>query len=422
MLTTVIIILSLLLSFFFSGLEIAYVSANKLQMHVESRKISLTGRLFSRITNSPVRFLATLLLGNTLALVLFGVFSSAVLEEMLRSFHFSGLSVLAIQSIITTFIVLVIADFIPKNLFRANPNRVLKIFTLPCIIAYYVLLPFTLAVLALVNFLMRKIFRVALVRFKSTFTKTDLFSYIDDHAQTDDENPGEVEHEVQIFRNALTFPDVKVRDCMIPRMDIAAVEISEGFEKLKKVFEKTELSRVAVYKDSIDNIIGYVHFHAMFKKVDDIQQIVIAAPLVPESMPAKDALRILMQQHKNLSVVVDEFGMTSGIITTEDILEEIFGEIEDEHDRDELTEKQISENEFIFSARLKIDEINSNYNLDIPVSNDYMTLGGFILNHTGSIPKAREVIVIHNFSIKILSSTPTRIEQVYLTREKKENE
>jgi len=422
MFTTVIIILSLSFSFFFSGLEIAYVSANKLQMYVESRKVSLTGRLFSRITNSPVRFLATLLLGNTLALVLFGVFSSAVLEDVLSHFHFSGLSMLAIQSIVTTFIVLVIADFIPKNLFRANPNRVLKIFTLPCIMAYYILLPFTLAVLAFVNFLMRKVFRVAFVRYKSTFTKTDLFSFIDDHSSAADIDQGEVEHEVQIFKNALTFPDVKVRDCMIPRMDIAAVEIGEGFEKLKEMFEKTELSRIAVYKDSIDNIIGYVHFHAMFKKVDDIQSILISAPLVPESMPAKDALRILMQQHKNLSVVVDEFGMTSGIITTEDILEEIFGEIDDEHDREELTEKQISKDEFIFSARLKIDDINSSYGLGIPVSNDYMTLGGFILNHTGSIPKAREIIVIHNYSIKILSSTPTRIEQVYLTREKKENE
>lgn len=422
MFTTFIIILSLLLSFFFSGLEIAYVSANKLQIWVESRKVSLTGRLFSRLTKSPVRFLATLLLGNTLALVLFGVFSSAVLEDMLSTFHFSNLAMLGIQSIVTTFIVLVIADFIPKNLFRANPNKVLKIFTLPCIIAYYVLLPFTLAVLGFVNFLMRKIFRVTLVRFKSTFTKTDLFSYIDDHSSANDETPGEVEHEVQIFRNALTFPDVKVRDCMIPRMDIAAVEIGQGFDKLKEMFERTELSRVAVFKDSIDNITGYVHFHAMFKREVDIQKILIPAPLVPESMPAKDALRILMQQHKNLSVVVDEFGMTSGIITTEDILEEIFGEIEDEHDRDELTEKQISSDEFIFSARLKIDDINTNYGLNIPVSSDYLTLGGFILNHTGSIPKARETLTIHNFSIKILSSTPTRIEQVYLTREKKENE
>lgn len=422
MLTTVIIILSLLFSFFFSGVEIAYVSANKLQMYVESRKVSLTGRLFSRITNSPVRFLATILLGNTLALVLFGIFSSAVLANVLSQFHFGSFTILAIQSIITTFIVLVIADFIPKNLFRANPNRVLQLFTFPCIIAYYILLPFTLAVLAFVHFLMKKIFRVPLVRYKSTFTKTDLFSYIEDHSNAHDKTAGEVEHEVKIFRNALSFPDVKVRDCMIPRMDIVAVEISEGFEKLKEIFEKTELSRVAIYKDSIDNIIGYVHFHAMFKKVDDIQSILIPAPLVPESMPAKDALRILMQQHKSLSVVVDEFGMTSGIITTEDILEEIFGEIADEHDREELTEKQISANEFIFSARLKIDDINTKYGLDIPISNDYLTLGGYILNHTGSIPAVRETVVIHNFTFKILSSTPTRIEQVYLTREKKENE
>jgi putative hemolysin len=421
MLTTLIIIISLLFSFFFSGLEIAYVSANKLQMYVDSRKETLTGRLFSRITNSPVRFLATLLLGNTLALVLFGVFSSSVLVNLLSGFHFSSLGMLGIQSIITTFIVLVVADFIPKNLFRANPNRVLKIFTLPCIMAYYILLPFTLAVLAFVHFLMRKVFRVALVRYKSTFTKTDLFSYIEDHSNATTEKPGDVEHEVKIFRNALSFPDVKVRDCMIQRMDIAAVEIGEGFEKLKEVFEKTELSRIVIYKDTIDNILGYVHFHAMFKKIDDIHAILLPAPLIPESMPAKDALRILMQQHKSLSVVLDEFGMTSGIITTEDILEEIFGEIDDEHDRDDFTEKQISANEFIFSARMKIDDINSKYGLNIPASGDYLTLGGFILNHTGSIPKAKEILVIHNFSIKILSSTPTRIEQVYLTREKKEN-
>jgi putative hemolysin len=422
MLTTFIIILSLLLSFFFSGLEIAYVSANKLQMHVESRKVSLTGRLFSRITNSPVRFLATLLLGNTLALVLFGVVSASVLANMLAGFHFSSLGILGIQSVITTFIILVVGDFIPKNLFRANPNRVLKLFTLPCIIAYYILMPFTFAVLAFVNFLIKKVFRVTLVRYKSTFTKTDLFSFIEDHSNAADETPGEVEHEVKIFRNALSFPDVKVRDCMIPRMEIAGIETAAGFEKLKEMFEKMGLSKMVVYKDGIDNIIGYVHFHAMFKKVPDIHDILIQAPLVPESMPAKDALRILMQQHKSLSVVVDEFGMTSGIITTEDILEEIFGEIADEHDRDDQVEKQISPDEFIFSARLKIDDINSKYGIGIPASKDYLTLGGFILNHTGSIPKARETIAINNFSFKILSSTPTRIEQVYLTREKKENE
>lgn len=419
MLTAVIIILSLLFSFFFSGLEIAYVSANKFQMYVESRRISLTGRLFSRITNSPVRFLATILLGNTLALVLFGVFASAVLESFLRQFHFSNFEILAIQSVVTTFIILVIADFIPKNLFRADPNSILKFYTLPCIMAYYILLPFTLAILASVNFIMKRVFRVTLVRYKSTFSKTDLFSYIEEHTNTTHEAPGGMEHEVTMFRNALSFPDVKVRDCMIPRMDIAAVEISMGFEKLKEIFERTELSRIAIYRDSIDNIIGYVHFHAMFKKVTDIQHLLIPAPLVPESMPAKDALRILMQQHKSLSVVVDEFGMTSGIITTEDILEEIFGEIADEHDREDLAEKQISGNEYIFSARLKIDDINSKYGLDIPTSPDYLTLGGYILSHTGSIPLARETIVMDGFSFKILSSTPTRIEQVYLTSTKK---
>jgi len=422
MLTTVIIIFSLLFSFFFSGLEIAYVSANKFQMHVESRRVSLTGRLFSRITNSPVRFLATILLGNTLALVLFGVFASAVLENFLQQFHFSNFEILATQSVVTTFIILVIADFIPKNLFRADPNSILKFYTLPCIIAYYILLPFTLAILASVNFLLKRVFRVTLVRYKSTFTKTDLFSYIEEHAHTEHEAHGEVEHEVTMFRNALSFPDVKVRDCMIPRMDIAATEISMGFDKLKEIFERTELSRIAIYKDSIDNIIGYVHFHAMFKKVTDIQHILIPAPLVPESMPAKDALRILMQQHKTLSVVVDEFGMTSGIITTEDILEEIFGEIADEHDREDLAEKQLSEDEFILSARLKVDDINSKYGLNIPTSPDYMTLGGYILTHTGSIPMARETIGIDGFSFKILSSTSTRIEQVHVTRTKKEHE
>jgi len=413
MLTFFIIIISLLFSFFFSGLEIAYVSANKMQIRIESQKESLSGRVFSRITFSPVRFLTSLLLGNTLAIVVFSLFTADVIETLLHGTINSRFEILAIETVVSTSIILVVADFIPKTIFRSNPNRILKLFSFPAIIMYYLLLPFTTAVLSIAYFLMKKIGRVNVFRYQSRFTKTDLHTYIEEHT-TATTSKEDVEHEVQIFRNALSFPDVKVRDCMVPRVDAIGIDIAEGITKLKEKFQQTGLSRILVYSGNMDNVLGYVHFHEMFKHVTGIKDVLMPGPVIPESMPAKDALRIFMQQHKSMAVVVDEFGVNSGILTTEDVIEKIFGKIDDEYDKEDLPEKQVGPNEYNLSARLDIDYLNQKYNLNLPESDDYKTLGGFILNHSGSIPKPNETITIHHFQFKIISSSATRIEQVSL--------
>ncbi|MGP8214646.1 MAG: hemolysin family protein [Bacteroidia bacterium] len=417
MFTFLVIVISLLFSFFFSGLEIAYVSANKLQIHVESQKESLSGRIFSRITRSPVRFLTTLLLGNTLAIVVFCIFTADLFEFYLSPYIHSRFEMIVIQTIIPTGVILVVADFIPKNLFRSNPNKTLKLFSLPSMVMFYLLMPFTTLVLSVAQFLMRRLFHISLFRYQSTFTKTDLHGFIEEHT-TNTADGQEMEHDVQIFRNALSFPDVKVRDCMVPRVDAIAMDINDGIAKIKEKFQQTGLSRILVYSANMDNVLGYIHYHEMFKQPSDIKTIVLPAPVIPESMPAKDALRIFMQQHKSMAVVVDEFGVNSGILTTEDVIEKIFGEIHDEYDREELTEKQVGPNEYILSARLDIDYLNQEYNLNLPDLADYKTLGGYILHHTGSIPKTGESIAIGNFLFKILSSSATRIEQVNLTTKK----
>ena len=413
MLTFLIILISLLFSFFFSGLEIAYVSANKLQIHVESQKESLSGRIFARITHSPVRFLTTLLLGNTLAIVVFSIVLADLIESSLSPYVHTRLGMLVIQTIIPTGVILVVADFIPKNIFRSNPNRTLKFFALPSMVMFYLLLPLTAIVLNIAHFIMKQIFNINLFRFQSTFTKTDLHDYIDQHTTTTT-GKQEVEHEVQIFRNALSFPDVKVRDCMVPRVDAIAMDINEGIVKIKEKFQQTGLSRILVYNTNMDNVLGYIHYHEMFKQPGDVKNILLPAPVIPESMPARDALRILMQQHKSMAVVVDEFGVNSGILTTEDVIEKIFGKIDDEYDKEELPEKQVSPSEYILSARLDIDYLNQKYSLGLPDLDDYKTLGGLILHTTGSIPKAGDIITIGNFEIKIISSSATRIDQLNL--------
>lgn len=408
----------MLLSFFFSGMEIAYASSNKMQIHVESQEESLSGRLFSRITHRPVKFLVTLLLGNTLALVVFGVFTANVLEKLLESYYFSRTSILVTQTLITTSLILVVADFIPKSLFRINSNSLLKIFAFPCILIYYILLPFTTAVLIVAQFMTTKLFGESLFKNKDTFTKKDLFSYLDDHAQAFVEGEQEGEQDVQLFRNALMFPDVKVRDCMISRLDIIAVDVAEGPEKLKEKFLQTGLSRILIYSGNLDNVLGYAHYHEIFKNPSDIKNILLPAPVIPESMLAKDALRIFLQQHKSMAAVVDEYGVVAGILTTEDIIEEIFGEIDDEYDKETLLEKELSPGEHLFSARLEIDYLNQKYRFGLPVSSNYTTLGGLIMHDTGTIPKAKESITIDDFRFRIISASPTRIEQVHLTQKK----
>jgi len=400
-------------------MEIAYVSSNKMQMHVESQDEGFSGRLFARITNSPIRFLVTLLLGNTLALVVFGVFMADVLNGLLYGHSLSQAEILILQTIITTGIILVVADFIPKNLFRISPNRLLKLFAFPCIVIYYVLLPFTAVILSVAQFMTTKLFGESLFK-DSTFTKKDLFSYLDAHQanETATGTQGEDEVEIQMFRNALLFPDVKVRDCMVARLDVIGMDIADGANKLKEKFLQTGLSRILIYKGTIDNVLGYVHYHEIFKNSTDIRTILLPAPVIPESMLAKDALRIFLQQRKSMATVVDEFGVISGILTTEDIIEEIFGEIEDEYDTQELMEKEITPGDYLFSARLEIDYLNEKYKFNLPVSPDYKTLSGLLLKNAGAIPKAKQYINLGNFHFRIVSATPTRVEQVQMIYKK----
>lgn len=417
MFSLLIVLISLALSFFFSGMEIAYVSSDKMQIHVEGQhEEGFSGRLFSRITNSPIRFLVTLLLGNTLALVVFGLFMANILGGLLQGHSLSQFAILIIQTIATTGIVLVIADFIPKSLFRISPNRLLKLFALPCIVIYYLLWPFTSVVLRVAHFMTTKLFGESLMKNKNTFTKKDLFSYINLH-QPESVNGGESnepEVEVQMFKNALMFPDVKVRDCMVSRLDVIAADIKEGTERLKERFLQTGLSRILIFDNNLDNVLGYVHYHEIFKTGSDIRSLILPAPVIPESMPAKEALRIFIQQRKSMASVVDEFGVVSGILTTEDIIEEIFGEIEDEYDKEELLEKALAPGEYLLSARLEIDYLNQKYEMNLPVSPQYTTLAGLILHETGSIPKAKQYINIGKFQFRIVSASPTRVEQVHL--------
>lgn len=413
MVIVAIILISLLLSFFFSGMEIAYLSADKLQIHVDTKKNSVTGRIIEPIIKSPVRFLVTLLIGNTLALVVFGVFAARIVENFLALYNIHGFELLVIQTCITTAVILVVADFIPKNLFRVSPNFILQVFSVPCIIVYYVLMPVTSFVLVIANFILKNLMKVNILRYKNTFTKIDLESYLT-RASLPAAGSEAVDSEVQIFRNALNFPDVRVRECMVSRLDIIGADIDEGYEKLKDKFQNTGVSRILIYKQNLDNVLGYVHFHEMFKNTTDIHKILIPVPVMPESMPAKDALRIFMQQHKSMGLVVDEFGVTSGVLTTEDVIEEIFGEIHDEHDEVEKLEKKLAPGEYLLSAQLEIDYLNSKYHFNLPSSPEYSTLGGLILFRTGLIPKPNDTLFIGEYQVKIVSATPTRIDQIHL--------
>ncbi len=385
---------------------------------MDSQGETFLGRLFFKITASPVRFLVTLLLGNTLALVVFGVFTASVLEKMLSHYTFSRTGTLFTQTLITTVIILVVADFIPKSLFRINSNSLLKLFAFPCIIVYYILLPFTYIILKVAQLISVNLFGESLFKNTRTFTKKDLFTYVDDYAQVITEEEKEGDQEVQLFRNALMFPDVKVKDCMVSRLEIIAMDVSEGPEKLKEKFLQTGLSRILVYDGKLENVLGYVHYHELFKNPADIKNILLPAPLIPESMLARDALRIFLQQRKSMAAVVDEYGVVAGILTTEDIIEEIFGEIEDEYDEETLLEREIMPGEYLFSGRLEIDYLNEKYHFDLPVSSNYTSLGGLITYTTGSIPKAKESLSIADFQIKIVSATPTRIDQVHFIYKK----
>jgi len=412
-----IIIITLLFSAFSSGSEIAFLSSNKLRIELDRSQGSFSAKIIWNFVKSPSRFIASMLIANNISLVIYGiVMEKEILQtELLKSYlplqlHGHG-TLLIIQTICSTLIILIAAEFIPKVLFRINPNATLDLLAVPIRILYLILYPIVWVVLKLSSFFMQTLFRIQIVEERPVFGRVDLDMYVRE-LTTRNNQAEEMDTEIRIFQNALDFKEVKVRECMIPRNEIVAMNVTGTIEELQKLFIETKLSKILIYRDNIDNIIGFVHSSEMFKRPQNLNQILLPVTIVPEVMNANDLLKQFTNQHRSVAIVVDEYGGTSGMVTIEDIIEEIFGEIQDEHDVPEETEKKLSDTEYLFSGRLEIDYLNKKYDLNIPESEEYETLGGFIFQHHENIPEQNEEIIIPPFTIVALKVKNNRIEQV----------
>ncbi len=409
--------LSLLFSAFFSGMEIAYITANKLKVEVDKKSGGLSARILSRFTKSDSGFISTMLVGNNISLVIYGITIALVLEGFLLNAFPAGFkndfSILITQTIISSLIILLFAEFIPKTLFRINANSVLKFFAIPLYIIYYILYPLVFITLGISEFILEKIFKQKLPDKPKTFDSVDINDFLQEFGERDIHDTRE-SIEMQIFRNAIEFPEIKLRESMIPRTEIIALDENESLDTFRKKFSEKGLSKILIYNKNIDNIVGYVHAFDFFKKPKDIQSIIRPILLVPETMHINKLMQSFIQQRKSIAVVFDEFGGTAGLITIEDIMEEIFGEIDDEYDTDDFIERKINDTEYIFSARLEIDYLNEKYNLRLPDSDEYETLGGLIINYHESIPSKNQEIIVKNYSFKSIQVSEKRIEQVHL--------
>ncbi|MCK5839812.1 MAG: HlyC/CorC family transporter [Bacteroidales bacterium] len=412
-----IIVSTLLLSAFFSGMEIAFITANKLKIELDKSKGLISARILSAFNKKPSRFIGAILLGNNIALVIYGIAMAQMLEPVIsatlpKGFHNEFIIILT-QTIISTFLILFVAEFIPKVLFQIRPNAIIGFFAVPVYLFYYLFYPIIYLFIGLSEFLLKKIFRVPLSNYSFSFNLVDLEYYLKEFSVETDEKV-DLQQEIQMFQNVIEFRDVKLRECMIPRTEIAAVEINDSIEKVKQKFIDTGFSRVPIYEDTIDNIIGYAHAFDLFRNPKEIKSISKPLTFLPETMLANNVLNSFIQDGASLAVVVDEFGGTSGMVTIEDIIEEIVGEIEDEYDVEELVEKQIEKNNYLFSGRIELDYLNEKYELDIPESEEYETLAGFIIYHHKSIPQTKEEVIIGPYHFSILQAEPTRIKSVKL--------
>ncbi len=402
-----IVIITLICSAFFAGTEIAFLSSNKLQIELEKKRGKLSAQLVAEFIHNPKKFLITMLIGNNLALVVYSLAMAQILEPVIGKFVHSDGIVMVIQTVLSTMLILITGEFLPKSLFTINPTQTVLFFSVPAYIAY---LPSKA-----IDFIVSNVFRLKINTDKLSFGKIDLDHFVQE-ATSKSKEPEDLDHEIHIFQNALDFDEVKVRECMVPRTEIAAIEIGDTLEELKIKFYETKFSKLLVYDKNIDNIIGYIHSYELFKRPKNVKSILLPiSNFIPETMPANELLKDFIQQHKSIAVVVDEMGGTSGIVTMEDIIEEIFGEIEDEHDKENLVEIQHSETEYTLSARLEIDYLNEKYNLNLPESDDYETIGGFIIHHHESIPKVNEIIKISPYQFKITEIDINHIETIHLT-------
>ncbi|WP_423818094.1 hemolysin family protein [Salinimicrobium sp. TIG7-5_MAKvit] len=415
----VIILCSLILSAFFSGMEIAYVSANKIHVEIEKKQNDFLAKILTRLTRKPSKFIATMLVGNNIALVIYGFFMGDLLMAWLTPDYFSNeivvylltdLSLLT-QTVISTLIILLTAEFLPKVFFQIYANFFLKFFAVPAYLFYLLFSFISSFVIWVSDLVLKRFFKTQGDEVQLAFTKVELGNYISEQMDKI-EHDQEVDSEIQIFQNALEFSEVKSREVMIPRTEIVAVDITTDPRELVETFTATGLSKILVYRENIDDIIGYIHSFELFKKPPTIKSILLPVVFVPETMLVKDVLNILIKKRKSIAVVIDEYGGTSGMMTVEDIVEELFGEIEDEHDPVILIEEKLEENKYLFAARLEVDYLNENYKLDIPIGENYETLGGYILDHTEEIPPKDGVVEIDSFTFYIKEVSNTRIELV----------
>jgi len=418
----VIIIISVLFSAFFSGMEIAYISSNKLKIELYRKEGSFNSKIISFLTSYPGQYIVTMLIGNNIALVIYGIFMAILLEPLIYTLTEHDVNILILQTIISTLIILLTAEFLPKTLFRINPNSFLKIFAIPVLLFFIIFYPVSKITIYISNFILGTFFNVKTDKKQENivFGKVDINNLVSEK-RAEQKIKKNDELDFRIFQNALDFSDVKLRECIVPRTEIIAVKNDSGIEDLQQKFIETGLSKIFVFKESIDQIVGYIHMKDLFNNPDNIESNIIDVSIVPETMPANKLLEMFVKEKKNIAVVVDEFGGTSGIVTIEDILEEIFGEIEDEHDTSIRTEQRINEHEYIFSGRLEVDYLNEKYNFNLPKHDEYETLAGLILHFYESIPKPKTRIIIELYEFRVLEVSETRIELLNLKilREKK---
>ena len=405
-------LLSLFFSAFFSGIEIAFISANKLQLELDKNTGKFPSNIISYFSKNESDFITTMLVGNNIALVVYGIVMTQILTPELSEYFSSSLSLLLAQTFITTIIVLITAEFLPKAIFRIFPNQILKIFSLPIWLFFVAFRPLALLMLNTANIILKYIFKQEISNDKQVFGKNDLDDFLSNVKSA--EGIEDTRVEVEMLQNALDLTDKKVRECMVPRTDIIAMDMLSSINDVKEKFIKTKLSKLLIYKGNIDKVIGYIHSSDLFKNPKNVRSVLLPISFVPESMLAMDMLNQFIENNKGVALVVDEFGGTSGMITIEDVTEEIVGEIVDEHDVEELTDEQLSENSFLFLGKIDIEMVNKKYNLQLPESDEYETIAGLLLHHFEEIPKKDDVIELEEYQFNIINVNETTIQEVRL--------
>ena len=399
----------------FSGMEIAFMSTNRLQLELDLKKRKFSAKIINKFFKNQSQFIGCLLLCNNIANVVYGIAIARILEPFITSILpeviTNDFTVLLCQTILSTLLVLITGEFLPKIIFGINPNKTMDIFALPAMILFIILYPIILIYIGISELIIKYILRVEISHSDYKLNTVDLNDYIKEYANPDDDNE-DIQQGIELFQNAIEFHTVKLRECMVPRPEIQAIDIKDGIDEARRLFEETKHSKLLVYDNNIDNIIGYIHINDILTKISDIKHKIRPIEFFPETYSAQELLKHLSKKKQSIAVVVDEFGGTSGIISIEDLIEEIFGEIEDEYDVEDSVEETINEDDYIFSARLEIDYLNKNYKFNFPESDDYETLAGYIIHYHESIPQINEEIVIGNYIFKIIKATDTKLEEV----------